>query len=469
MKKEIYYSLKLGFNSKSAVLIEKSGIRKFVNQLLAAPLLAERPETLLIGPKSQKGLRVLKQLSQPEKVKMMMEERQRMMKLQLWWLKRMHTSKNPLQEKMTFFWHNHFVSSAEKVVLCNLVYEQNNLFRKNAFGNFKALTLEVLYNNALLDYLDNSKNIAGNPNENLGRELLELFTLGAGNYSEQDVKEAARALAGLASGETKGGYNPKHEDNGEKTFLGKTGNLKAVDIVNAIFEYPKAGYRLSEKLLKQFATDTPSDELIAEYGDYFRTMKYELKPMLLKVFTDERFRESKGLSIKDPIVFMLESLNILNIKLEELPDSGVSHYLRIQGLDIFNPPNVKGWTGGMDWLDSEKLVQRNVAISLLCKGNLPFRNKKAAAARMNEERESKRDAKKNNVLKPSVDWNTKAANNKEVIQELSQKLVYQQSNSMQEEMEQILDHDFDPSKPNAYEGVLRIAEYLMKTPEFQLI
>src|SRR4029079_13996178 len=115
-------------------------------------------------------------------------------------------------------------------------------------------------------------------------------------------------------GEIKGGYNPKHEDNGEKIFLKKKGNLKAVDIVNAIFEHPKAGYRLSEKLLKQFATDTPSDERIAEYGDYFRTMKYELKPMLLKVFTDERFRESKGLSIKDPIVFMLESLNILNIK-----------------------------------------------------------------------------------------------------------------------------------------------------------
>ena len=182
-------SQRLGFSNAQADDIDTSGIARFLRNSFATPAVVEAPDCMRDAPRTRKELKALKNASPEEQKKLLKRERERMVMLQHWWAERMHQEKYPLREKMVLFWHNHFVSAIQKVKLPWLLYEQNQLFREYAFGNFKTLTKKVLYNNAMLVYLDNVQNKARTPNENLSRELLELFTLGIGHYTEQDIKE----------------------------------------------------------------------------------------------------------------------------------------------------------------------------------------------------------------------------------------------------------------------------------------
>lgn len=394
---------------------------------------------------------------------MIRKERERMMMLQHWWIERMHQEAYPLREKMVLFWHNHFVSSFQKVKLPWLLYRQNQLFREHAFGNFKTLTKKVLYDNAMLVYLDNVQNKAKSPNENLSRELLELFTLGIGNYTEQDIKEGARALAGLNLGDEGGQYYAFMQDRSPKKYLGHEGDFKADDLVDIIFEHPEAATRITTKLLRYFVTDNPDETMIRKYAGVLKENDFEIQPLLEKLITDRCIEAHAGERIKDPLTYALQVL--YNYGIKELPALAMTGYLRNQGMELFNPPNVKGWDGGTQWLSSDKLIQRLSIIDLMNAGKpfarIKLKNTKEDEALMAEETEASKQL-------PHLRWHKDAVSSYEIITSLIKNHLPQSSETIQADAEEILRYDFDPKAENADAGVSRLAAYLFKTPEFQV-
>jgi len=465
MRQENFLSLRLGFSHQQADAISKFGIEKFLDKSFKTAEKVAAPACLDDAPKTLKELHELKQLSADQKKVVQMEERKRAINTQHWWIMRMYQEQYPLREKMVLFWHNHFVSSFQKVKSSWLMYEQNQLFREHAFGNFKELTKAILYNNAMLLYLDNNQNKAASPNENLSRELLELFTLGIGHYSETDIKEGARILAGLGPGPEGGFYRPKQQDEGIKNYLGKSGNLKVEEMVDAIFSQAAIPYRLTEKLLKYFATDMPSPDLIKEYGDYFATQNFEIKPFLLKLFQDKRLMQFNGWKIKDPLLILLQSAAFFHV--QDLPVFGTYRYLRNQNMELLNPPNVKGWDGGQSWLNAALLIQREGLADLFCYGN-GIKAWGRTAKMMNDDDENDDAKVAEQIAKAYVQYDKGAKNNKAVIQELSDQLLFTVDADMQNNMESILKYDFNPASDGAIEGVKRLMNYMLKTPEYQI-
>ncbi len=479
MKQEYFLSQRLGFTNNQAEKIRGMGVEKFVQASFKTPFETTPPDFLADAPKSFAEYKELRKMSEEEKRALVGKERLRNVGNGSWWLNRMNDDEYPLREKMVLFWHNHFVSGYPKVKSSWALFQQNQLFREHAFGNFKELTKLILYNNAMISYLDNNNNKAKAPNENLSRELLELFTLGVGNYTEGDIKEGARALAGLGLGEEKGRYYRIQEDNSDKVYLGKKGNWKADDIVDIIFQQPKAAHRLSEKLLKYFMMDMPINPtekqkaLIDEYAAHFKQNNFEIKPFIEKLVKDPRFLNSQGQKIKDPLTFLLQAHSEFQLDLPQ--PRRIVPYFQAQGMVLFSPPNVKGWDGGKTWLSSQKLVQRIGIIAVLGSGqNLEafafkkpkMEEKMLEGDAMNDDIPMRKNQK--NAVKPSIKWDKSLKNNKDIIKSLTDRLVFNVSKDMQEDMERILKYDFNPAEMNADQAVTRLAEYIMKAPEFQI-
>ncbi|WP_247716426.1 DUF1800 family protein [Sinomicrobium weinanense] len=350
------WSLRLGFSSKQAGKIKEQGIESFLRSAYNAPYPDVVPDCLSDTPKTLPELREFrKQQSEasPEE-KQMNRKKERKVHFQLkdWWIDQMRHSDFPLREKMTCFWHNHFVSTWQKVKDNYWVYEHSMILRKNAFGNYKTLTKQIIRSNAMLKYLDNNNNKNKKINENLSRELLELFALGIGHYSEEDIKNGAKALAGLNFGDHgKGRYRKKIENNETITFLGKTGKFKADDIIDIIFEQENTPYFITEKILKWFIYDEPADELVKYYGDYLKSVDFEIEPFFTKMVKEEYDKPSAGMKIKDPLVYILQLIEELHA--DEVSNITVATFISGQGMDLFNQPNVKGWDGGKAWLTSQ--------------------------------------------------------------------------------------------------------------------
>jgi len=293
------------------------------------------------------------------------------------WLKRM-LKKPPLQEKMTLFWHGHFATSIDKVDDIKLMNVQNGLFRLYATGNFKSLVRAVTKDPAMLVFLDGQDNEAGNPNENYARELMELFTLGikddagAGNYSQSDVHQLARALTGYVIDHTHGVLDPdRHDDGADKTFMGVTGNLgvegvpPADDVIEIIFSHldtrapakPRVARFLARKLARFFGPAQPSDALVDAMADAFVASGWEIAPMLRTLFTADEFYAPASMAgtVKSPVEFVLQPLRMLSAKaaLRDVPFT-----LESMGQALFTPPNVAGWPGGLTWVSAGTLLAR---------------------------------------------------------------------------------------------------------------
>ncbi len=290
------------------------------------------------------------------------------MATQLWWLDRMIATPAPLQEKMTLFWHGHFTTAAiQKGVTPREIVAQNALFRSFALGDIRELTQRVAVDPAMLKYLDNLRNDATHPNENFARELMELYTLGIGNYSEADVREGARAWTGLrlhrASDEVF--LNERFVDNGSKTFLGKTGNWRGTDAVNIIFEQPAAARYFATKLLTFFVYAEPEPELVEAVADLLRGHKYVLAPVMATLLASNVFHSERAYRalVKSPVDFVVGSyrlFGVANAQPSALPA------LRRMTQVLFYPPNVKGWPGGGAWLNSSTVLAReNFADALM--------------------------------------------------------------------------------------------------------
>ncbi len=464
MNNHTLWSLRLGYSAKQAKTIEKIGLKKFLEQSFETKIDSKIPVFMEDSPKSlnaYKEIRKKYKAASPEEVKeLLKKEGQTSFEMKAWWIDKMIEDEFPLREKMTCFWHNHYVSTFQKVKVNYWIFQHNQILRVNAFGNFKTLTKEILQSNAMVRYLDNVENRKDKLNENLSRELLELFTLGIGNYTEQDIKNGAKGLAGLGIGEENATYRKFFEDNENFTYLGKNGNFKVDEMVDVIFEQPNIPYLITRKLLKWFIYDNPKEELVRYYGDYFKKMNFEIQPLLTRIFTEEFTKNNSGSKIKNPLEYSLQLMNELNITNSN--GKLIAFFLREQGMDLFNQPNVKGWDGGNSWLTSQVLLQRNNVADLLCNGKNLTRGQKE----MDENSMMKQNP--NRQLNIKLNWN-KEGNNKEIIAELTNRLLFQNDKNNQADFEQILKYDFDSKTDGSENAVMRLFNFMVKTPEFQLI
>jgi len=280
--------------------------------------------------------------------------------LRNWWVEEMLVTDQPLVERMTLFWHNHFTSSLEKVKYRPAMYRQNELFRREALGNFGRLLKAVACDPAMLIYLDGARSVARQPNENFARELLELFTLGEGHYSEADIKNAARAFTGWSVDRKTGAFrvNEQAHDPGEKTFLGQTGRFTGDDIVAILLKQPRAAELVVEKLWREFVSLRPDPVEVKRLAAILRSGNYEMKPMLRAMFLSPAFREpsTRGALIKSPVELIVGSVHLLGLPVPE--KTPLVRMMQGLGQLPFNPPNVKGWPGGEAWITTYTLLLR---------------------------------------------------------------------------------------------------------------
>ncbi len=373
-------------------------------------------------------------------------------------VERYYNTSFPLREKINLFWQNNFVATYQSVKIPYWIFWHYKSINNFGVGNYKDLVKEMVFSNAVIRYLDNQKNRRGNINENLGRELLELFTLGEGNYTENDIKNTALALAGLTFGQEKGQYLPMLKDNSIKTFMGQKGNFDANDIINIIFEQENTAYFLAEKVLKCFFYDTPSKDLIIKYGDILRLNNFELKPFFQSLFEEECSKKIVGSQIKNPLVFIIQLLKDLNI---DAPNyKFIAFFSKNQGMDLYDQPNVKGWKGGQDWLTTQIYNDRHQLIDFIIQGNKQF-------SRILSKRLERFDGSTID-FKPSIHVEN-SKNAQTIIEELINKNIFNANEDMLSELQQILTYDFDPKSPNAQQNILSIYQYLAKTPEYQII
>ncbi len=280
--------------------------------------------------------------------------------LRNWWIEEMLVTDQPLVERMVMFWHNHFTSSLQKTRYPASLYWQNGLFRAQALGNFATLLKSVARDPAMLLYLDGVRNVSRQPNENFARELLELFTLGEGHYSEADIKAAARAFTGW-SVERETGRFEFHEaqhDGGEKTFLGKTGRFGGEDVLAILLRHPRTAETIVEKLWREFVSLTPDKAEVQRLAASFRDGGYEIRPLMRGIFLSASFRDpvNRGALIKSPADLVIGTVRVLGLPVPE--KTQLARMMQGIGQNLFDPPNVKGWAGGENWITTYTLLQR---------------------------------------------------------------------------------------------------------------
>ncbi|MGO8677119.1 MAG: DUF1800 domain-containing protein [Limisphaerales bacterium] len=310
------------------------------------------------------------------------QERQRTVALRGWWLRRMACGPRPFQEKMVLFWHGHFATSVQKVRDAYLMWRQNELFRRLATGNWPELLVAVAKDPAMLLWLDQARSRKEHPNENFAREVMELFTLGEGHYTETDIAEGARALTGWSYAPPRQCFveRPAWHDRGEKVIFGRRGNFDGEDFLKLIAAQPQAARFITAKLWNFFAGAEPSPALGAALAARFRDGGENFKPLLRAMFLSGEFYAPSLLrnQVKSPAQWLAGSARVLE---RELPPPAVcSNLTRNLGQDLFAPPNVKGWDGGLSWITTNTLLARYNEAAVLVEGDV---SGLAAAAQAN--------------------------------------------------------------------------------------
>ena len=297
-------------------------------------------------------------------------------RLGYWWANRMLQTTRPLQEKMALLWHGHFATHENKVRDYRKMLQQIELFEKGATGNLRDLTIQVARNPAMLYFLDAQYNVKGAPNENFAREVMELFTMGVGHYTERDVREGARAFTGWYFDDLTFKVDAARHDDGRKTFLGTTGNLDGVDVLRIIFEQPVTAEYLAGRIYRFLVRDELSAGLQAKLGAVLRDADYELKPLLTVILSSRDFYSaaSYGARIKGPVEHVIAMLKHLGVDaVPGVPDFNQATIA--MGQQLLNPPSVAGWAGGKAWITPGLLIARgNVARDVLMPDMTGFRD-----------------------------------------------------------------------------------------------
>ena len=276
-----------------------------------------------------------------------------------WWADRMVATNRPLEEKMALFWHGHFATGEEKIRDYRKMEQQLALFHRRATGSFRELLVDVARDPAMLAYLDAAQNVKGAPNENFAREVMELFTMGVGHYTERDIREAARAFTGWIDDDLAFKLDADKHDDGQKTFLGRTGNFDGVDILANILEQKVTAEFIAGKLYRFFVREELSEPLQARLGAILRDNNYEIAPLLRTLFLSHDFYStpSFGTRIKGPVELVVSTYRKLGVKrLPGIPDLNVVS--RELGQILLNPPTVAGWAQGRTWITPGLLLAR---------------------------------------------------------------------------------------------------------------
>ncbi|HUG92201.1 MAG TPA: DUF1800 domain-containing protein [Planctomycetaceae bacterium] len=291
------------------------------------------------------------------------------------WLYRLMYSPHPLRERLTLFWHNHFATSNAKVQNVHLMHRQNEVLRRHALGHFGDLLHEITRDPAMIVWLDSNVNKKGSPNENFAREVFELFSLGVGNYTEQDIKEAARAFTGWDVRDGRAVFNPAEFDRGEKTVLGQTGPWTAGDIVRIALGQPACSRFLVRKLFRELVSETvePADEMLETLVDGFRLRNYDITWLVETMLRSWVFYSPAaiGQRVKGPVEFVAGSVRALDGRISPARLADVCDQL---GQSLYYPPSVKGWDGGRVWLNSTTLLFRQNFAFELTRGTGPARH-----------------------------------------------------------------------------------------------
>ena len=280
-------------------------------------------------------------------------------RLGYWWADRMLRTQRPLEEKMTLFWHGHFATSEEKVRDYRKMQKQNELFRAQATGNFRTLMVAVAQDPAMLAYLDAAVNVKGAPNENFAREIMELFTLGVGNYSEQDIREAARAFTGWNYAGLEFVVNPVQHDNADKALLGRQGNFDGVQVIDILLTQPVAAEFIAAKLYRYFVREELSAPLQARLGELLRASKFEVAPFLETIFSSRDFYSDASVAtrIKPPVELVISTYRKMGLtSVPGIPD--FNDLTESLGQKLLYPPNVAGWANGKSWITPGLLFAR---------------------------------------------------------------------------------------------------------------
>ena len=277
--------------------------------------------------------------------------------LKIWWLYRMWSSANPLAEKVALFWHNHFATSNDKVRSVAQMLAQNELIRAQGLGDFKQLLHGMSRDTAMLVWLDGNANRKRHPNENFAREIMELFALGVGNYTEKDIQEAARAFSGWHVREGTFWFNRSQHDGSPKTVFGKTGKFDGTAIVDLCLAQPACARFLAMKLLKTFVCPEPTPAQIDVVATRIRLHDFAMTPVLRELFSSQMFFDAahRRSVIKSPLDLVVGSLRSLAATVKWPP---VARLLANLGQDVFEPPSVKGWEGGRLWINSSSILLR---------------------------------------------------------------------------------------------------------------
>jgi uncharacterized protein (DUF1800 family) len=297
--------------------------------------------------------------------------------LRAWWLMRMLYGSQPLREKLTLFWHNHFATSNGKVQNARFMLGQYELLKRNALGSFETMLQEISKDPAMMVWLDTRGSKKGNANENYAREVMELFSLGVGNYTETDIREAARAFTGWDTAGNEAVYNPANHDDGEKTVLGQKGNFEGKDIVRICLEQPSCPGFIVKKFFRFMVSDTlePTPELIEPLAAKFRSSRYDFGAVVQTVLRSNLFfsPEVYRTRVKSPVEFVLGIVHALEGHIGTIQ---IATELDKLGQNVFNPPSVKGWDGGQAWLNGQTLLFRqNLARALSSTEDVRFNNR----------------------------------------------------------------------------------------------
>lgn len=280
-------------------------------------------------------------------------------RLAYWWANRMLVSQRPLEEKMALFWHGHFATSEEKVRDYRKMLKQLELFQDEGTGSFRELLIGVAQDPAMLAFLDAAVNVKGAPNENFAREIMELFTMGVGNYTETDIREAARAFTGWNFVDLNFVIAPDKHDGTVKTVLGRSGNFDGVAVIDVILAHPVTAEYIGGKLYRYFVRDEISPELRKKLGAKLRDANYQVAPLLETIFLSRDFYSpaSAGTRIKPPVELVVSTYRKMGLK--EIP--GVPDFNEVTemlGQKLFYPPTVAGWAHGRSWITLGLLLAR---------------------------------------------------------------------------------------------------------------
>lgn len=333
-----------------------------------------------------------------EQLKELVQEKREMIgNLNDAWVARMGQGKGVLREKMTLFWHNHFACRSK---LATFIQQQNNTLRTHALGKFGDLLMAISKDAAMLQFLNNQQNRKKSPNENFAREVMELFTLGRGNYTETDIKEAARAFTGW-------GFNLQGEfvfrqlfhDEGLKTIFGKSGNYQGEDVIEMLLAHPQTATFISTKIYRYFVNESFNSEHVASMAKRFFRSDYDIADLMEYVFTSDWFYDSAniGAQIKSPVELLAGMQRTL--RMDFVDKTPVLYTQKALGQILFNPPNVAGWPGGKAWIDSSSLLTRMQLPKVL------FRNETLNVSVKDSGDANEETVKRKSKFEVAMDWN----------------------------------------------------------------